>query len=332
MTRVGPSPARVGKTAIHPERVTVAVLTHIPDNTGYFHNRFSVLKLVLDSLYVNTKEPYDLMVFDNGSCSEVVDYLRLKKDEGLIDYLILSRENVGNLSALKIIFNSAPGEIIAYTDDDVLHYPGWLKAQLDILDEFPNVGMVSGVPVRNSDEYAVLALNVLLENIPDDIFVDRQPRIDPDWEWDWAASTGRDPDEHVEKTKDELDIVLKKGDLEAIGGANHFQFIGYKGVLQKALPEESQADLMWDMVQFDQRIDQLGYLRLSTTERFVRHLGNRGSDALLEEAKEMGLGFYEFAELKRYKRHWLLYINGSRRMIKWLYNWTYRVLFLQSKR
>ena len=43
----------------------------------------------------------------------MVEYLKSLEAEGKIDYLILSKRNIGKLNALKIIFNSAPGEIVA---------------------------------------------------------------------------------------------------------------------------------------------------------------------------------------------------------------------------
>ncbi len=61
-----------------------------------------------------------------------------------VDDLLLSQRNIGKIDALRILFNAAPGEIIAYNDDDIFFYPGWLEAHLEILDSFPKAGMVSG--------------------------------------------------------------------------------------------------------------------------------------------------------------------------------------------
>ena len=33
---------------------------------------------------------------------------------------------------------------MAFSDDDVYHYPGWLSAELEVYDAFPNTGMISG--------------------------------------------------------------------------------------------------------------------------------------------------------------------------------------------
>src|SRR4030042_6968681 len=102
----------------------------------------------------NTPKPIDLLVFDNGSCPELVGYLCHLRDDGLINYLILSNSNIGKINALRVIFRAAPGEIVAYTDDDVLFLPGWLDAHLKILETYPQVGLVTGFYIRSHLRYA----------------------------------------------------------------------------------------------------------------------------------------------------------------------------------
>ncbi len=107
------------------------------------------------------------------------------------------------------LFNAAPGEIIAYSDDDIFFYPGWLPAHLEILAAFPKVGMVSGVPVRNAALHAHHSLDQLIQHPLPGLTFSFERRISDDWEKDWAASTGRDPQSHLQDTKDVQDTVLK---------------------------------------------------------------------------------------------------------------------------
>ncbi len=237
MARVGINPARGKDSAYQPARVSAAVLTYIPHQAGYFKHRLQVLQLTLNSLRANAQLPCDLLVFDNGSCAPVVEYLTGMREAGQIDYLILSKENVGKIGALKILFQAAPGEVIAYSDDDILFYPGWLEPQLALLDGIPNAGMVSGVPVRFAGTYAVSSVERLLENGPAGLEVTRERFIPDGWEIDWAQSTGREPAEHLQAMKNWSEFVLRCGDLTAIGSANHFQFVARKEVILKALPE-----------------------------------------------------------------------------------------------
>ncbi len=97
--------------------------------------------------------PFDLMVFDNGSCPEVREYLVSEKEEGRIQYLILSEKNMGKGGAWNVMLAGAPGEIIAYTDSDVLFSPKWLSRSVEILETFPNVGMVTARPFRTPPEF-----------------------------------------------------------------------------------------------------------------------------------------------------------------------------------
>ena len=80
------------------------------------------------------------MIFDNGSCEEVQDFLLNEFRNHTIQYLILSEKNLGKGGAWNIIFDAAPGEFIAYADSDVYFHENWLDESLKIMQTFPNVG------------------------------------------------------------------------------------------------------------------------------------------------------------------------------------------------
>jgi hypothetical protein len=338
MARVGINPARGKLSDYRPARVTAAVLTYIPYLEGYFEHRLQILQLVLASLRRSTVVPFDLLVFDNGSCPPVRDQLDKLLRAREIDYLISSKENIGKIGAFKIIFNAALGDIVAYCDDDIVFYPGWLEAQLDILEGFPNAGLVSGVPVRNAAGYARKSLDKFTQEGKPGLSTFHERRIPDQWEEDWAISTGRNGQEYLEATQARQDLILRienesgDGYIESIGGANHFQFVAYKDVLLQALPQEWSGKIMGSMVEFDEAIDSLGYLRLSTTGRFTRHLGNTLSPDVIDEAKEIGILVDEpedqtaVSQTPR-QRHFILSIPGSRRILSSIYNRLFDVLY-----
>lgn len=327
MTRIGINPAR-GKLSTHePSNLTLAVLTHIPNLDGYFQHRLEVLRVVLSSLIAHTTIPHDLLVFDNGSCTQVLDYLRSLRDSQQIDYLVLSRENLGKIDALKVLFNAAPGEIVAYSDDDILFYPGWLEAHMKILETYPNVGMVSGAPVRDAAERARKALIKWIEDAPPDLSFSYEHRIPDDWEADWAVSTGRDPQDYLRSSQKEQDLILKFKGLEAFGSASHFQFVSPKKVVQSALPEDWSGMLMGQMMELDEAIDEMGYLRLCTVDRYTRHLGNALSPVVVREVRSMGIiSQIEDVDISPPERHWILRIPGSRRVLRVIYNRLFEIL------
>jgi hypothetical protein len=334
MARIGINPARGKVTDHRPARVTVALVTYIPNLSGYFEHRLDVLKLALASLGAHTTLPHDLMIFDNASCPEVVAYLRQMQEQGLVNYLILSERNIGKIDALRVLFNAAPGEIIAYSDDDILFYPGWLEAHLEVVESFPHVGMVSGVPVRNAAGHAHRSLDRLAEQGAPGLAAARQRRIADAWEADWAASTGRDPEAHLQATREYLDLVFRMekpgGVCEAIASANHFQFVTPKHVILQALPSTWTGKLMGSMIELDEAVDNLGCLRLSTVERYTRHLGNALSAEVLAEVRSLGLPVEAGAAPvagKRKRKHWLLRLPGSRRALAGLYQRLFKILY-----
>ncbi|MEW6718195.1 MAG: hypothetical protein AB1345_11930 [Chloroflexota bacterium] len=97
MTRIGQNPMRWVKDVHHPERITSTTIVYILALDGYWQESLDVLKLCLQSMRRSTQLPFDLIVFDNGSCDEVRDYLIEQYQESQIQYLIFSKKTWGKL-------------------------------------------------------------------------------------------------------------------------------------------------------------------------------------------------------------------------------------------
>jgi glycosyltransferase involved in cell wall biosynthesis len=327
MSRIGINPSRFKTSDYQPSQVTVCVLTYLPHLEGYFRQRLEILRLSMESLIANTGRPVDVLVFDNGSCPEALEYLRRLHQTGRINFLIQSKENIGKIGAWQLMFSAAPGEIIAYGDDDIFYYPGWLEAELEVMNAFPKAGMVSGVPVRNAATYAIQAAEDATADPNSKISGSRARHIPDEWETDWASSTGRDPQEHREDFNDRQDLILRSNEIEAIAGANHYQFLASKELLLASLPGDWIGRLMGHMVEVDEAIDQAGYLRISTTGRYTRHIGNQISSELADEADGLSLSI-KLEDGVRPEGHssWIARIPGSRRLALALYDRLFDVI------
>jgi glycosyltransferase involved in cell wall biosynthesis len=327
MARVGVNPARDRRTPYRPANITLAVLVHIPALAGYHQYRLDILKLCLGSLIHNTPGPYDLLVFDNRSCEAVRDYLISLRERGLIQYLILAGENIGKIGAFRVMFRAAPGELVAYSDDDVFFYPGWLQAHLRILERFPRVGVVSGTPLRGRFDQPIRS-NMAFAEENEDAWIDKGKFIPDEWEIDFAATTGRDPEHWLEESRGREEIRLHYRNEVVYATANHFQFLALREAIVRALPEEWSGRLMREMRQLDEAVDELGYLRLTTLERSVRHMGNVPGPELIEEAASLGVRLPEEVDLEpaRGWRHWIVRIPGARRVLQGLYNQLFWIL------
>ncbi|MFO8036875.1 MAG: glycosyltransferase family A protein [Anaerolineales bacterium] len=324
MTRIGMNPARKVKSSYQPQEVTVGMLTYIPSLEGYFQDRMNVLKLSVSSLVAHTEIPFDFFVFDNGSCPEVIQYLRDLNEKGIIDYLLLSSQNIGVEGGVRILSQATIGKYFAYSNDDVYYYPGWLKAHLRILETYPKVGMVSGTPVGFASEHGNQSTTDFINSDVPGLEVTQRDRVQA-WEIDWAKSTGRDVDEHLKTVQHMPHIMLNYRGVEAISSATHFQFVSPQEVIPAAFSDPWHENLMGGVVEMDQRVDEMGLLRLSTPGRVTRHIGNAISPELRKEVEMLGLEL-DAPIHRATKKHWLLTIPGSGRLLRSLYDWLFKVL------
>jgi glycosyltransferase involved in cell wall biosynthesis len=283
--RVGQNPAKFVKDVKKPERITVAVLTYVPFISGYYAEMLDVIKICLGSLIANTDLPYDLMVFDNGSCREAQDYLRGLQDQGHIQYLILSDKNLGKGGAWNILLSGAPGEIIAYTDSDAYFYPGWLSRSVQLLDTYPRVGMVTARPFRQNEASNTNTLNWAQKNRG--VKVEKGQFIG--WEdfWSFVRSLGNSEKQAQEWYQTSQDIRLTYKGIPAIIGASHWQFTAWKKTLQEFLPFDMSRP-MGQVKQLDERMNDAGYLRLMPTEMLAQNMSNRVPDEYRKAGPKVG--------------------------------------------
>jgi len=269
--RVGQNPVKNIKEVAKPEQITVAVLNYIPMLSGYYADLLNVLKACLNSIRETADLPFDLMVFDNGSCDEVIQYLVDENQAGNIRYLILSEKNMGKGGAWNILFGAAPGEILVYTDNDALFYPGWLSRSIQLLQTYPNVGMITARPYHSKPEYFTKtvewAQSTTEATLEEGRFLN----------WEDFSSFSMSLGYSEEQTKDwytnSHEIKLTYHDVPAIVGSSHWQFCGYKSVLQSFLPFQMDRP-MGQVKQLDQRMNDAGYLRLMVTDPLVQNMSN----------------------------------------------------------
>ena len=270
--RKGQNPAKFVKQVAQPQRITVAVLNYIPFMSGFYAQTLDVLKTNLGSIWANSDLPYDLLVFDNGSCQEAIDFLTDAQDEGKIQYLILAEKNMGKGGAWNIMLNSAPGEIIAYTDNDAYFYSGWLSKSVQILETFPNVGMVTSRPFRTPPEFYTRTVE-WAEQSPGAVI--QRGQFIP-WEafraFDMSLGTA---EEEVRKRYETTeDVRIEYNGMTVQAGGSHWQFVTYKSTIQQFLPFSMDRP-MGQVRQLDQRMNEAGYLRLMPTEFLAQNMSNR---------------------------------------------------------
>lgn len=313
--RVGQNPIKSVESIAPPAPVTVVVISYTPFLSGYYAESLEVLKLCLGSLHANTKGAHDVLVFDNGSCPEVREYLLAEQHEKRIQFLMLSERNIGKPAAWNAALAAAPGEFVAYADSDVYFYPGWLEASLKTLKDIPQAGMVTAMPMLIPEKYSTST--VKWANKTRGVKVQRGSLLAWDDFWRHARSLG-DSEERARKFYDENEAVriAHKGQRYFVGAA-HFQFTARKEALREILPIPAGRP-MGQVRLLDEAMNKAGYLRLCTEQWYVQHLGN-----VLPRSADLigGQGVVQAATQKRSGGLWRW--APVRKLLTWVYGWSF---------
>jgi glycosyltransferase involved in cell wall biosynthesis len=269
--RIGQNPVKNLQTATKPKRITVTVLNHIPFLNGFYAEMQDVLNLCLESARKDAGLDFDLMVFDNGSCREVQESLLDRQKNGEIQYLFISEKNLGKGGAWNIIFNAAPGEIISFADNDVLFSPDWLKRSVEILENYPRVGMVTARPFRTNPDYYTSTLRWAGND--SDAYLEQGTLLAWNTFLDFNLSLGAEEEEIRKKYQTTEDIRVTYHNIPAYLGSSHWQFTSYKKVLNEFLPIQMDKP-MGEVKKLDQMVNEAGYLRLMVADPLAMNMSN----------------------------------------------------------
>lgn len=298
--RVGSNPNK-NKEVTPPAEVTVGLLVGIPSLSGYYAQMLDILKLCITSMRTSTNVTFDLMVVDNGSCRAVERFLNHFFEEGMIDILIKNNRNVGRPNGVRQILNSAPGDIIVYSDCDIFFFEKWLETQLELFTAIPGVGLLGGYPVKKLTYRHTSGTLKWVTSTPD-VKVMKGDLIERQWSYDFLTSTGsKDPVKDYELWKDFEDIKIACNGVEAFVGASHMSFMTSKNVV-KMLPHYRFDKLtgLNDLI-IDNWVDEYGLLRVTTSQRVIYHMGNHLNEPWLKD---------ELSRIGRVNKEFFYYIEN----------------------
>lgn len=167
-------------------------------------NRCELLRLCLDSLLRQTRQPREVIVVDNGSSDGSREMIRLAFSHCIV---IQNENNRGFCEANNQGIALAQGDLVALLNNDAEADPGWLAALAGVFDHRPDVGMAASKILVHSDPARIDKVGHL-------IFLDGQNR---------GRGTGqldRGQFDHVEEViwPDGCAAMYRRDMLNQIGG------------------------------------------------------------------------------------------------------------------
>jgi hypothetical protein len=161
---------------------------------------------------------------------------------------------------------------------------------VEILETFPNVGMVTARPFRTPPEFYESTLkwarvNATLETgqfIPWETFLE------------FNLSLGQTEEENKKVYAETKDWRIQYQGVTAMAGASHWQFTAYKSTLRQFLPFDMDKP-MGQVRQLDKRMNDAGLLRLMVSDPLAMNMSNtlgylRGELGKERRKKKEGFG------------------------------------------
>lgn len=324
--RSGRNPTKTTQAAVHSVEhvppVSVALLTHVPYLAGFHSDQLDVIRLAVLSARAHAGQPIHLVVVDNGSCSEVVDWLTEALEGGAIDQLVRNRRNLGKVTAMSQALLGSPGPDVVFADGDLRFTPGWLDAMLEVRDAFPTAAAIGGRPQPSEHELPPV-------DPPPGATASRGHFISSDTLREHLADTGYDGptlEERLATMEGVEHTRFEREGVQALVGASHCQYLLTAAARSQLGPHiGSEALSPREDREFDQAIDALGMLRLSTVGCHYRHVGNRLSDEDRAELERLGEVARSRASRPLTSSFW--HRNPVRKAARYLHGATFRILY-----
>lgn len=127
------------------------------------HNQSKHTKLCLDSIALHTPEPHEIIIVDNGSTDDTLDYVRSYAASHDNVRVIANAANRGFAAGNNQGLALARGDYVLMLNNDTIVTSGWLGRMLAVLKGYPQVGIVG--PVSNYASGPQLVRNAAYKSV-----------------------------------------------------------------------------------------------------------------------------------------------------------------------
>ncbi len=261
-------------------RHQVIIPVYIPKTNGYFKDSLAILKICLESIAKTSHDDTLISVVDNGSCTEVSNFLYELKDQKKIQELIIT-SNIGKINAALKAASGHDMPLVTIADADILFDTGWQNETVRIFNHLPKAGVVGLIPQFLSYQYN--SENLLFNNFFNKNLKFEQVK-DPEAMVAFYDSIGWDRTYPQARLNNIL--CFNSRTVRGCIGTGHAVSTYRRDILEKVdfksaykMGGDSEASL-------DQLPARLGYYSYTTYNNYARHMGNTLEDWMLKKRSE----------------------------------------------
>lgn len=266
------------------KRHRIILPIHIGANHEYFAQTLDTLRLCLRSLIATIDlEHVSISIINNNSIPEVEVALRPYIATGQIDRYILNNTNRGKPDAVAGEILATYEPFVTLADCDVLFYHGWMRALEQIYSDYRGVGAVSPFPAPNHQFYqcgTTWLAAILSGRVRRGKFV-RDADLD-----EFSRSIGKEASFFSPPVR-KWQYVMRASATPALLGCGHFVVMFRRHVFNRMVYTPKLAGASNGEQDIDAMSDKAGFLRLSTPDYHVYHLGNVVEDWMEPKVKEI---------------------------------------------
>jgi hypothetical protein len=247
-----------------PPEVSICTHTYLPNQEGYFKDRWAIIHKSLDSLVKSLEGiDHELIIWDNNSIPEFRDSLRWYNAK-----IIFCPYNAGGYRPRTGMYKLARGKYITFGEDDLLFEPDWYQKEKEVLEACDwRPCVVGGVPgTRREFPLGAVALRYVEEGKLK--VKDRGKLISLERNKELSYEVGH------EQYRTGEDILLElHGGVEAYLGGSHMQFLTERETFP--IYPEPQTLKSWHWAKtFDRYLMERSVVGLTTVDAVIHHMGN----------------------------------------------------------
>jgi len=105
-------------------------------------NQLGYTKGCTESILKNTDYPYRILIVDNGSNKETVDYLKRIKEQNIAE-VIFNKKNIGWVKAVNQGMYYSNSQYVCVMNNDTFVYPYWLPEMVAVAERDKSIGIVN---------------------------------------------------------------------------------------------------------------------------------------------------------------------------------------------